>query len=186
MQGFFGVSQFETIEREGGGTPTVDGDDGDLDEIPFLGGGAQFKLGGERLDFGFEGLFSFGGRANADAFVIGGGGAAVAVDVDLLIFDLYGGPFVSAFLGDKLRLYAAAGPLLQWADYEESNSVGDNDGSGFGYGLYARTGCEFVLPSRTMIGLGARWSDTSVDLGGDLGDLEMDGFQLMLTVSRGI
>jgi len=186
MHGFFGVSEYETVSREGGGTPSVDGDKGDLDDMPVIGGGAQYKLGGERIDFGLEGIFSFGGRANATAWVAGGGGAAVAVDVDLLIFDLYGGPFVSMFLGNHLRAYFAAGPLMEWADYDQENSLSHESGSGFGYGTYARTGLELVLPSRTMIGMGVRWSDTSVDLGGNLGDLDMDGYQLLFTVSRGI
>lgn len=186
MQGFIGVSEYSDVERSGGGTPDVDGDDGDVGEMPVLGGGAQFKLGGERLDYGLEGLFSFGGRANAEAFVVGGGGAAVAIDVDLLIFDFYGGPFVSTFLGDKLRLYAGAGPILEWADYEQENNLFHDHGSGFGYGWYARTGLEFVLPSRTLLGFGARWSDTEVDLDGGLGDLDVNGFQLLFTVSRGI
>jgi len=185
LQGFFGVSAFENVEREGGSNPDVDGDDGDLDEMPLLGGGTQYKLGGENLSYGLEGFFSFGGRANAAAFVAGGGGAAVAVDVDMFVFDMYGGPFVSTFLGDSLRLYAGAGPLLEWANYDQDFVGGHDSGSGFGYGTYARVGFEFLLASRTMLGLGARWSDSTVDLSGGLGDLEMDGFQVLLTLSRG-
>lgn len=186
MQGFFGVSEFRNVEREGGGTPDVDGDEGDLDEFPLIGGGAQYKLGGERIDYGLEGLFSFGGSANAAAFTTTGGGTTVAIDVDLLVFDFYFGPFLSFFVGDSVRLYAGAGPLFEWADYEESDGVTTDDGSGFGFGTYARTGIEFVIGGGTMLGVGVRWSDTSVDLSSDLGDLQMDGFQLLFTVSRGI
>ena len=161
-------------------------DDGDLDELPVIGGGAQWKLGGERVDFGLEGLMSFSWRANAEAFVIGGGGAAVAVDVDISLFELYGGPFASLFLGDKLRLHGAAGPILQFADYEQEGGGLADDGSGFGAGWYARTGLEFVLPARTLLGFGVRWSDSTVDLGSGLGDLELEGLQAVVTVSRGI
>lgn len=186
MQGFLGVSQFEHVSVDDGGPGEVDGDDGDLDQLPLIGGGGQWKLGGERVDFGLEGLLSFGWQGDAEAFVIGSGGAAVAIDVDLLVFELFGGPFASVFLGDKLRLYGAAGPLLQWADYsQEGNGLAD-DGSGFGAGWYARTGLEFVLPSRTLIGFGVRWSESTVDLGGSLGDLELEGLQAVLTVSRGL
>lgn len=183
MHGFLGVSTFEKVELDNG---RIDGDEGDLDELPLIGGGAQWRFGGRNLDLGLEGLLSFSGRANAAAFVVGGGGAAVAVDVDLMIFELYGGPFASVFLGDKLRLYGAAGPLMQWANYDQSGNGLADDGSGFGYGWYARTGLEFVLPSRVMLGLGARWSDSSVDLGSGLGDLEIDGLQVLFTVSRGL
>lgn len=186
MQGFLGVSFYDEVTREGGGTADVDGDSGDLDELPLIGGGAQFKLGGERLDYGLEAFFSLEGRANAAAFAVGGGGAVVAVDVDLLIVDVYGGPFVSTFLGDKLRAYAGAGPLIQFANYDQDIDSDTDSGSGFGTGWYARTGLELVLPSRTMIGLGVRWSDSTIDLGGDLGDLDIEGLQAVLTVSRGI
>lgn len=186
MQGFIGVSAFNEVTVEGDGGGRIDGDEGDLDRLPLIGGGGQWKMGGRRMDFGLEGMLSFSGRADAEAFVIGGGGAAVAVDVDLLVLEFFGGPFASLFLGDRLRVYGGAGPLLQFADYEQEGNGLADDGSGFGSGWYARTGLEFTLPSRTLIGFGVRWSDTTVDLGGGLGDLEIDGLQGVVTVSRGI
>jgi hypothetical protein len=186
MHGFFGAAAFEHAEVDGSGGATIDGDAGELDSYPVIGGGAQWKLGGQRMDFGLEGLLSFGWRSDAEAFVVGGGGAAIAIDVDMLVFELFGGPFASMMLGDKLRLYGAAGPLMQFADYAQTGGGLADDGSGFGYGWYARTGLEFALPSRTLIGFAVRWSDSEVDLGGRLGDLELEGVQAVLTVSRGI
>jgi hypothetical protein len=186
MQGFLGVSFYDKVTREGGNTSDVDGDAGDLDQLPLIGGGAEFKLGGERIDYGFDLMFSLEGRANAAAFAAGGGGAVIAVDVDLLIIDFYGGPFVSMFLGDKMRVYAGAGPLLQFADYHQDFNTTHASGSGFGVGWYARTGLEFVLPSRTMIGFGALWLDSSVDLDSGLGDLNVEGFQAVFTVTQGL
>lgn len=184
MQGYLGSSTYSTVSVADG---DIDGDDGDLDTLPVIGGGAQWKIGGERIDFGFEGLLAFSGAANATAIAVGGGGTAVAVSVDMFIFELFGGPFVSVFLGEKLRLYGSAGPLMQWANYDQDSSSFVNDnGSGFGSGWYARTGFEFALASRTLLGFGVRWSDTSVDLGGDLNDLDMEGFQWMVTVSQGL
>ena len=186
LQGFIGASYYDQVTLDQGST-SVDGDDGELDQLPVLGGGAQWKLGGKRVDFGFEGLFSFSGRTDAVAFSSGSGGAVVAVDVDLVLFDLYGGPFVSVFLGDKLRLYAAAGPLMEFAEWGQTdeNSV-DENGSGYGTGLYARLGLELVLPGRRMVGIGARWSNTQIDLDNDLGDLEIDGLQAFITVTEGL
>ena len=186
LQGFIGVSELTDVSVDDDGPGRVDGDEGDLDQLPVLGGGGQWKLGGRRVDLGLEGLFSAGWRSNAEAFVVGGGGAVVAIDVDLLLLDLYGGPFASVFLGDRLRLYAATGPLLQWANYDQTGNGQNDDGSGFGYGYYARTGIEFAFPSRTLVGLGVRWSDSEADLGGSLGDLEIEGLQFLLTVSRGL
>jgi hypothetical protein len=114
---------------------------------------------------------------------IGGDGAAVTVDVDLFVFDLYGGPFASAFLGDAIRTHVSAGPLMQWAQYEEASVFDDSSASGFGLGWYARTGLEFALSPRTMIGAGVRRADTKVDLDSNLGDLDLEGFQFAITVS---
>lgn len=180
LQGYFGAALLETVERTGGSRPPVDGDA----ELPIIGGGGQWKLAGDRVDFGLEGLLGFGWRSGAGAVAIGGGGAAVAVDIDLLMFELYGGPFASMFLGDGLRAYAGAGPLMQWAHYEETSAFDDGDSSGFGVGWYARTGLEFVVGGGSMIGVGARWSDSEVDLDSGLGDLELEGLQIVLTFSQ--
>lgn len=182
LQGFVGFSEYSRVAVEGGSGP-VNGQDGDLDRLPLIGGGAQVKLGGRRVDVGLEGLFSFSGRANATAFAVGGGGAVVVLDVDLFVLDLYGGPFASVFLGDKARVYAAGGPLAQFADYDSNDVSIDGSGSGFGVGLYARAGLELRLPSNTWVGAGVRWSDSEVDLG-TAGDLEIEGLQFLITVSR--
>lgn len=188
MQGFFGASEYETIERSGGDYDPVDGSDDSLSQLPAIGGGAMWKLGGQRIDFGFEGMIAFGWRANAVAFAAGGGGAVVAVDVNLFLIDLYGGPFASIFLGERWRLYGAAGPMMQWANYDQEGDSSEFDGSGtgFGTGWYARTGLEFRVRPGLMIGGGVRWTDSSVDLDSSLGTLDMEGFQWAVTVSTGI
>jgi hypothetical protein len=183
MQGYFGAS-FLSLNTEGGGIANIDDDDV---SFPTIGGGAQWKLAGDEIDVGLEGLLAFSWRGNVAAFAVGGGGAAVAVDVDLLMFDLYGGPFVSMFLGDKVRIYGAAGPLMRWTLYDQDgpSNVFSGNGDGFGFGYYARAGVEFALSRGTMIGVCARWTDVAVDLGGSLGDLDMNGFEALLTISQG-
>ncbi|MBL8862452.1 MAG: hypothetical protein JNK02_10630 [Planctomycetes bacterium] len=187
LQGFFGASFYETVEQSGGSAADVDGADEDAAQAPVLGGGAQWKLGGERIDLGLEAMFAFSWRSNATAIAVGGGGAAVAVDIDMFLFELYGGPVANIFLGDSTRVYASAGPLIQWADYSQDDplSSGSDSGSGFGTGWYARTGIEFTIMPGTMLGLGVRWSDSTVDLDGGLGDLDLAGLQAVLTVTQG-
>jgi hypothetical protein len=187
LQGFFGVNSWETAEVDGGSGGLVDWSEDDAGEAPVIGGGAQWKLGGERIDFGLEAMFSFAWRSNATAFVVGGSGAAVAVDVDSLVFEIYGGPVANIFVGDKARVYVSAGGLMEWVDYDQGSiAAGISDsGSGFGTGWYARTGFEFALDNHSMLGLGVRWSDSSVDLDGGLGDLDLEGFQVALTVTNG-
>ena len=172
MQGFIGVSTFDNVEAGGNNSPDVD--------IPMIGGGSQVKLAGERIDLGLEGLFTLGWRANASALFLGSGGAAIAVDTDLLLFEFYGGPFASIFLGKNLRAYGGVGPLFQFASYDQAGYYG----SGFGYGYYTRAGLELRLPSRTWLGMGVRWSDSEVDLGRE--DFSVSGFQWLVTFSQGI
>jgi hypothetical protein len=188
MQGFLGAYELETVERNGGDLGPSDGSGESLSRLPAIGGGGQWKFAGERVDFGLEAMISFGWRANAVAFAAGGGGAVIAVDVDLFLIDLYGGPFLSVFLGERWRLYGAAGPMMHWANYDQSADDSDfnGSGSGFGTGLYARTGLEFRVRPGLMIGGGARWSDSNVDLGSELGDLEVSGLQWAFTVTTGI
>jgi len=182
LQGYFGAS-FQTLSTDGGQIGNIDDDDV---SFPTIGGGAQWKLGGDEIDFGAEGLLAFSWRGNVAAIAVGGGGAAVAVDVDLLMFDFYGGPFLSAHLGDKTRIYAGAGPLLRWCLYDQDgNSFSSGNGDGFGFGYYARTGIEFAMSRGTMIGVCGRWTDVEVDLNGRLGDLEMHGIEALLTISQG-
>ncbi len=186
LQGFVGVTFYDDVEVSTNDGTDVDGGGDSSSQLPLLGGGAQWKIGGEGIDFGIEGMMSLAWRSNATAFVVGSGGAAVAVDVDTFLFDLYGGPFVSKFLGGKTRIWASAGPLLEWADYDQETPFGQSDsGSGFGVGLYARGGIEFAIGSGTMVGVGARWSDSTIDLDGGLDDLELQGFQAFLTVTKG-
>jgi hypothetical protein len=186
MQGYLGAFEFETVERTGGNTPSVDGSDDDLSQLPAIGGGAQWKLAGDRVDFGLEAMIGFGWRAGATAFATGGGGTVIAVDVDMLLIDLYGGPFMSVFLGERVRAYGAAGPLMQWSEFEQDGTGVQGSGSGFGTGWYGRTGLEFRVRPGLMLGGGVRWSDSTVDLDNNLGDLELEGLQWAFTVSTGI
>jgi hypothetical protein len=162
LQGFFGASFFKTVQLTGGSGPDVDGSDEPLAQMPTIGGGGQYKLGGDSVDLGLEMMFSFSGRANA---------AAIAI----------------VFLGDNTRVYASAGPVMEWADFtqqSESPNI-DNHGMGFGTGFYARTGIEFAMTDRTMIGFGVRWSRSTVDLDNSLGTLDLEGFQAVFTVTEG-
>jgi len=185
MQGYIGANFIDSITRQGGFLNRVDSN---FDQWPVIGGGGQWVLGGgTRLDLGLEGMINFGGRANALAFRAGGGGAAVAVDVDMLVIDLYGGPFASTFLGEKVRVYGSIGPMVQFVNYSEDDTVApfaSGSGNGFGTGLYARTGAEIRVSAGTLVGLGARWIDSRVDLDSNLGDLDISGIEVFFSVTQ--
>lgn len=187
VQGLIGVSTFDKVERSGGNDPGPVVREPDLRTLPLLGGVWQQPLGGERLHYGIEGGFSFGWDGSVSAFALGGG-LVVAFDNDLFLLDLFLGPYVGTPLGDKWRLYGGVGPLLQFADFElnsqDTAAAPSRDGSGFGYGYYARTGIEYALSAKTLVGLALRWIDSKVDLSGGLGDLDVEGVQAMVTVSQ--
>ena len=190
LQGYIGASYLSEFEVSPEGSPSIELDDDEYEILPVIGGGAQLKLAGSALDFGVEGFVAFSGRTSLEAFASSGGTTVAAFDISLLIWEVYGGPFVSRFVGDRLRLYAGAGPLLQWVSYEQDDDDdsedGDEDEEGFGGGVYARTGFEFLLPSRKLVGLGARWSESSIDLGEDFGDLDLSGLEVFVTYSYGL
>lgn len=184
-QGYVAVNFLDEFVRSGGSS--FPGAGNDLDRWPVVGGGGQWVLGGERIDLGLEALIAFGARANAGAFIIGGGGALIAIDLDFLVVDIYGGPFISSLLGERIRAFAGAGPLIQFAQYgqsDPSNTVPSESGSGFGVGYYARVGAEVRVRAGTFIGFGARWTDSEVDLSNGLGDVDIQGVELFVSVTE--
>lgn len=187
LQGFVGVGYPKDVTlAEDGNTVEIDADE--LDNLPVLGGGAQLKLAGESFDFGVEGMFSISFRSDLQAFSVGGSGGVFVLDVDVQVYDVFGGPFLSIPLGERARLYGAAGPIVSFLEYsqepEDGSSALDEDGSGVGAGVYARAGIEFLLPSGTLVGFGLRYSSSEVDLGSDIGDYEIEGVQFLITATR--
>jgi hypothetical protein len=189
LQGFVGVQRLDTFERTGGVEPPIERDGRWLN--PLIGGGGQWKLAGSGLDVGLEGMLALSWRARAGAIASGPGGTQVVVDVNHFTIELFGGPFVSLFPLERLRFYAGAGPLLQFVEFDQkavpAEALGedfDRSTSGFGVGLYARTGFEFLITSNTWLGLGVRWSESVVDLGRGMGDLDLEAVQFVLSMSN--
>lgn len=190
-QAMLGVTRFETAERSGGLDPSVPMGTNDLEQLPLISGALQEALGGnEYFDYGWEGGAALG-------FVGGGGfiaasgsnGLIVAVDIDLLLVDLFLGPFISTNIGNRMRFYMGAGPLVDFASYshqgEEGGTAVDTNGTGLGFGWYARGGAEVLVGDRYMLGVGYRWVDSSIALSGDLGTLDLVGSQMFLSLSTG-
>jgi hypothetical protein len=186
LQGYLGAARLNEVRRRGD-DGTVNGSGESLSQYPVIGGGAQWKLAGQRVDLGLEAMFNLAWRSGGTAFAAGGGGLVVAVQVDLWMVDLYGGPFLSIPLGRRARAYAAAGPMMTFGEYrqEASGPLDSQSGTGFGTSVYGRFGVEFAAWNGKYIGVGARYQDGSIDLGNGLGDLDVGGWQYLLTVSEG-
>jgi hypothetical protein len=184
MQGWIGAAYLQGVTLDGDGGE-VEIDDDELENFPVIGGGGQLKLAGGRIDFGVEAMIAFSFRSDLEAFAVGGGGGTVVLDVDVLLIDVFGGPFVSVFLGERTRVYASAGPILHFLEYSQEDDLDDEESSGSGGGVYARAGIEWLLPSRSLVGFGVRYSEGEADLGSDVGDFDVEEFQLLLTLTRG-
>ena len=155
LQGYLGVTELTDVTRRRDDGSTAARADDDT-TMPTVGGGGQWKLAGNRVDWGLEGLLSISGRGNVSALAAGGGGLTVAVNLDLLVVDFYGGPFMSFWLTDRLRFYGAAGPLIVFSNYSQDASIEpfSTNGSGFGTGWYGRLGTELLIGGGTSIGIG--------------------------------
>jgi opacity protein-like surface antigen len=185
-QGMIGTSVYDDIERSGGDSPPTEDQTDSLEQAFTLGGVFQHAIWGDKVDAGLEVGGTLGFRTGGGFVYAGGGGLVVAVDIDMYIFELFGGPFVSMPLGDKLRVYGGAGPLLQFSSWGQTGDGVDESGTGFGSGLYARTGLEFLLSRNMLLGFGVRWSDSRTSLGGGLGDVDLQSTQGLVTITSSI
>ena len=160
VQALLGAVQFENLKFDvENGTET---EEIDLSVIPQLGAGWGTVPKGDRFQYGLECSFLLGFMADDIGFYSGGGLTYIRISTSMWMFDLAGGPYASLFVDSnkKVRIYAAGGPLMTYADYrserEETGLSEDNNESAFGLGLYARTGIEFRLYEKGMLGLGVR------------------------------
>jgi opacity protein-like surface antigen len=188
VTGMFGLGELEVTDVE------LDSSLGDVDDtddasLPTIGAVVQKPMVGRRLRLGLEGGGTLGWDGDVEAIIVGSGGAILAAENDFLLADLFCGAFADLALGERVRLYAGVGPLLQFASVDaEWNDplLGDVDLSedGFGGGYYARTGFEIALGSGLSLGLGVRFVDSSFDLGGQIDEVEFEELQYLLTATR--
>jgi hypothetical protein len=188
-QGMIGVTKISDMDVSGGDVDKTDHST-DFNQLPMIAGAFQWPMWGDRVDLGLEAGGSLGFQTGSGSvWYAGGGGLAVAVDIDLFIFDLFGGLFASTSLGDKARVYGGVGPLLQFANYDTDGPEGPDryseSGSGFGAGWYARAGLDLVISRSMMVGLGGRWTESQVSLSGAQGNLDMEGAQLYVAFTSG-
>ncbi len=192
VQALLGAVQYENLKLDvDGGVAEID-----LSLIPQIGAGWGTIPKGDRFQYGLECSFLFGFMVDDIRFTSsGGGGTTVRVSADMWMFDLAGGGYASLFLdkNNKVRVYAAAGPLLTYANYQSDyneDGVGipekDNNESVFGLGLYARTGVEFRIYESGMLGLGVRGSWASVDLSEVGGSTDLTGLAAFISFTAGL
>lgn len=170
VQALLGVMKIDELEFDIKGS--TEDEKADLSSIPQIGGAWATLPYGDRLQVGLETSLLLGWRSKDVTVTSTRSGLRVKVSTTVWTVELAGGPYVNIFLDKRkfVRLYGAAGPLLMYADYstdddddddseeedDDSNDFDDNSDSAFGYGLYARTGIEFRVHERGMVGIGVR------------------------------
>jgi hypothetical protein len=184
VQGIVGGIGFQDLDLEDGdlGEPG----EADPDLLPVLGFSVTKPLTPPApIDLGLE-AGAFGGwNTERFAFVAGGGGAAIAIDADVVFVSLFGGGALNVHLGRAARLYAGGGPLLliAWADSDDDDLDDDFSESSSRGGVYARTGIEFDVGPLGTLGVMALWLDSSVGFD-SLGEADAEGIVGAITLTR--
>ncbi|MEW6074079.1 MAG: hypothetical protein AB1726_15970 [Planctomycetota bacterium] len=183
VQGMIGVSHVSRDPRAavaGGGNGSA--------TLPLLAAAVQIPMAGEHVQTGFEwgGTFAW----DHDRTVVDDGTGVAAADDDLVLADLFAGLSLVTWFGETARLFAGAGPVLQfgWTELEYEDQGGETvwvQDSAAGGGIYARAGLELPFSSHTWVGLQVRWMDADLDFGGDAGSVDLETAQWVLSVTQG-
>lgn len=170
---------------------TNDGDDGtytDMSTLPQLGGAWGTLPKGEKLQFGLEASFLLGFKFDDVTTYNGNNAVYVDVSSSLWLFDIAGGAYANLPLGNKLRLYAGAGPLMMIGIYNSDSSFGNIKVSetAYGFGAYARTGLELRVHNGGFLGAGVRGNWCNIDFSDVGGASEISGTAVFLTYTAGM
>ncbi len=163
--------------------------------MPLLGVSGGMPIIKNPVAFGIEGGAFFSWMSDSVRASGGDGSISVHIDNQLYLLDLFIGPYVSAEIAKRVRVYGGLGPLLMFgqnnnqsneyvstpqATYDSYNS------SSFGPGLYARTGIEFRLKNNSWMGVGVRGFLSRLNFSNVSGQTDVNGIQLMITYSVGL
>lgn len=193
IQALLGAVQFENLKLDI--EDSVDSKEIDHSILPQLGGAWGTLPKGDRFQYGLECSLLIGFRFDdLNYLYLGGGGAYASISTSMWMFDLAGGPYANLFLGKnkRVRIYAAAGPLMTYADFDSDTEYPDETmedeslaETAFGIGVYARTGFEFRIYEKGMLGLGARSTWSNVDFSDVGGKSELSGFAAFVSFTAG-
>ena len=195
VQAMLGATHYSNLsfEHQSITDPSVDAES-EISLMPTLGICGGMSLLKEPATLGLEGGVLFGWRSDSVTAVGHGGTIRVNIDNELYLLDLFLGPYVSANLGQRWRIYAGAGPLMMVGQYDkrsdeqvsESEPIREDKTSmAFGGGLYARTGIEFKFEDGSYMGLCVRGFKSKLDFEDVPEDIDVKGLQFLITFTSG-
>lgn len=187
VQALLGAVQYDGLEfTSPSGTTT------DMSKLPQLGGAWSTKPKAEKLSFGLEAAFLLGFKFDDVNTYTGVANTYVTASTYLWLFDISGGAYANLMLGEKLRVYGAAGPLvmISYYDSKQEYTTGVNNTSqsdtAFGFGVYARAGVELKVHEQGFLGAGVRGNWSNLDFNDVGGNSEISGIAGFLTYTVGL
>lgn len=175
--------EFETTADDGSSVTTTD-----MSRLPQLGGAWSTLPKGDKLQFGLECSFLLGFKFDDVTTYNGAHGTYVDVSSSLWLFDIAGGAYLNLDLGEKLRVYGAAGPVMMVGLYNtetDYNNVNQSE-TEVGFGLYARAGLELKVQRNGYLGAGLRGTYSSLDFSEAGGSSDLKGIGVFLTYTAGL
>jgi hypothetical protein len=163
--------------------------------MPLLGVSGGIPLMQKPVALGLEAGVLFSWMTDTVRANSANGSINIHVDNQLYLLDLFIGPYVSAEIKKRVRVYGGLGPLLMFGqnNNQANEYINDapptyvsNNSSAFGPGLYARTGIEFRLKNNSWMGVGVRGFMSRLNFNNVTGTTDINGIQLMITYSIGV
>lgn len=163
--------------------------------MPLIGIEGGIPILKKPVSLGIEGGALFSWMTDTVSAYGGNGSINIHVDNQLYLLDLSIGPYISAEVGKRVRVYGGLGPILMFGQNNNqtneyvttSQAVYDsNASSAFGPGIYGRAGVEFRLKNNSWMGIGARAFGSKLNFSNVSGTTNVNGFQLMLTYTVGV
>ena len=188
VQGMIGISRMSD-DPQGAFADSGGVRDGSV-TLPVLMMAVQHPLAGAHVQTGIEWGGTLGWERDVSYRASDIGGERIRHEDNLWIGDLFAGAFATLWFDGGARAFAGAGPLLHYGfvEYEFDDEGGDFvhvHESGFGSGVYARTGFEVPLWDNTWAGLQVRWLEADLDFNGDAGTFDTGAVQIMFSVTQG-
>ena len=198
IQGLIGAADFDADRMTfaepdpNGSTFSTD----DLSTMPYLGIAGQFALAGTETHLGIDTSLLFGWRSDDTTVYAGNGKARVKIDSDLWMVDVAIGLYAQTMMGERWRLYAAAGPMMLFGEYSDdtrqdgasvnplAETRGSSSDSEFGVGGYAKLGLEYRLYDDAFMGVAVRGISTNLEFDRAVEDGGLAGVQGFVTFTR--
>jgi hypothetical protein len=200
LQGVVGGARFDADSLSFRLSHEESGEDEDLSSMPWVGFIGQHLFAGGSTRFGIEGGVQFGWRSRDTSIVAGSNQAVIRVDSSLWLLDLSAGVCLDRRLGQRWRLYLAAGPAMVFGEYDEDEDVSSGEDtadpgataafegeseSEFGIGGYARAGLEYEFAPRALIGFCVRGLATNMEFDNTVDTAaRVSGVQAFVTFTR--